>query len=188
MKILLMNMSPKNYGATQEILKTLREAAPEGVQTELVCLGDMEIGYCKGCKSCYETGECVVKDDMRALMDRLEAADVLVMAAPSYWADVPGVCKSFFDRCTPFGNTNPDPVHPALGEGKKCYGIALRAGARPMECEHILASIEHWCGHMGLEMAEGIYFCQIEDKSDIEPHKALLREKAGGWFAPGGGI
>ena len=33
MRILLMNMSPKNYGATQEILKTMQEAAPKGVST-----------------------------------------------------------------------------------------------------------------------------------------------------------
>lgn len=183
MNVLLMNMSPKNYGATQEILKTLQDAAPAGVETELVCLGDLEIGYCKGCKACYETRECVVKDNMPALMDRLEAADILVMAAPSYWADVPGICKSFFDRCTPYGDTSPDPEHPALKAGKKCYGIALRTGVRPMECEHILQSIGHWCGHMGITMAEGIYFCQIEGKEDIAPHKAMLREKAGVWFS-----
>ena len=185
MKILLLNMSPKNYGATQEILKTLRDAAPEGTHAELLCLGDLEIGYCKGCKACYKTGACVVKDDMQALMEKLGQADALVLAAPSYWADVPGVCKSFFDRCTPYGDTNPDPHRPRLKAGKKCCGIALRTGVRPMECEHILASIEHWCGHMGVDFTEGIYFCQIEDKSDIEPHKPLLREKAAEWFREG---
>lgn len=185
MNVLLMNMSPKNNGATQEILKALGEAAPEGADTELLCLGDWDIGYCRGCKACYETRRCVVEDDMPALLGKLEQADVLVWAAPSYWADVPGVCKSFIDRCTPYGNTNPDPDRPRLREGKKCYGIALRTGPRPMECEHILASIEHWCGHMGIEYAGGVYFCQIEDKNDIEPHKPLLREKAQVWFGAG---
>lgn len=186
MNVLFLNLSPKNSGATQEILKTLREAAPVEAQTELICLGDLEIGYCRGCKACYQMRECVLKDDMGFLMDKLEAADVLVMAAPSYWADVPGICKSFIDRCTPYGDTNPDPARSRLTAGKRCYGIALRTGTRPMECEHILHTMEHWCGHMGIAMAEGIYFCQIEDKGDIEPHKALLREKAGVWFAPGG--
>lgn len=182
MNILLLNGSPKNYGATQEILKTLQGAAPEEAQTELLCLGDFAIGYCKGCKACYQTGACVLKDGMGLLLEKLSWADILVFAIPSYWADVPGLCKSFIDRCTPYGDTNPDEGHPALGKGKRCYGIALRAGQRPMECEHILDTIRHWCGHMGLEMAEGIFFCQIEDKLDIEPHKPLLREKAGQWF------
>ena len=69
MRILLLNLSPKNYGATQEILKTLQEAAPKEAETELVCLGDWDIRYCKGCKACYKTRACVVQDDMRALMD-----------------------------------------------------------------------------------------------------------------------
>lgn len=182
MHILLLNGSPKNDGATQEILKTLQDAAPAEARTELLCLGDFAIGYCKGCKACYETGACAVKDDMQTLVGKLSWADILVFAIPSYWADVPGLCKSFIDRCTPYSDTNPDPDGPRLRAGKRCYGVALRAGQRPVECEHILETIEHWCGHMGLEMAEGIFFCQIEGKLDIEPHKPLLREKAGQWF------
>lgn len=174
MRILLMNMSPKNYGATQEIVKALQQAAPPTAQTELICLGDWDIGYCKGCKACYKTRRCIVKDDMPALMEKVNQADILVLAAPSYWADVPGVCKSFIDRCTPYGDTNPDPGRPRLHPGKKCYGIALRTGTRPMECEHILETIAHWCGHMGIEMADSLYFCQIEDKSDIEPPQAAV--------------
>lgn len=182
MKALLLNASPKNYGATQEILKILQQSAPQGVQTELLCLGDWNIGYCRGCKVCYKTRVCAVEDDMGRFMDKLKETDVLVIAAPSYWADVPGIFKSFIDRCTPYSNTNPDPGHPALGGEKRCYGIALRTGARTEECEHILATIEHWCGHMGMEMAEGIFFCQVEGKEDIIPHKALLQRKAGEWF------
>lgn len=182
MNVLLLNLSPKNDGATQEILKILQEAAPGEAQTELLCLGDFSIGYCRGCKACYKTGQCVIQDDMQTLMKKLQKADVLVLAAPSYWADVPGICKSFIDRCTPYGDTNPNPERPALAKGKRCYGIALRTGVRPMECEHILQTIEHWCGHMGIEMQEGIFFCQIEDKKDIIPHKAMLYEKAKTWL------
>lgn len=185
MRILFLNMSPKNDGATQEILLTLRDAAPTGAQAELVCLGDLDIGYCQGCKACYETGACVLQDDMQPLLDKLDQADILVLAAPSYWADVPGICKSFFDRCTPYSDTNPDPGRPRLRAGKKCYGVALRTGRRPMECEHICESFAHWCGHMGVAYQDSVYFCQIEDRKDIEPHKALLREKAGQWFRPG---
>lgn len=186
MRVLLLNLSPKNYGATQEILRTLQEAAPREAETELVCLGDLDVGYCKGCKACYKTRACVIQDDMQALMDKLEAADALVLAAPSYWADVPGMCKSFIDRCTPYSDTAPGQGGPHLGAGKKCYGIALRTGRRPMECEHILETFRHWCGHMGVGFAGSLYFCGIEGKEDIEPHKALLREKAGQWF--GGGL
>ena len=130
MRILLLNASPKTNGATQEILRTVREALPESVESELVCLGEYTLQYC-----------------------------------------LPGQFKVFIDRCTPFSDTCPHPDHWTLRPGKRCYAVALRTGGRPVECEHIIDTVEHWCGHMGVEMAGSMYFCRIEGKEDIEPHK-----------------
>jgi len=181
MKILLLNASPKNYGATQEILKIMQETVSAEHTSEIVCLGDYEIRYCKGCMGCYLTGECSIRDDMDLLIDKIDEADVLVFAAPSYWADVPGICKSFIDRCTPYGDTNTCPERRILKE-KRCYGIALRTGSRPMECEHILSTIEHWCGHLGFTMSDSFYLCRIGDRRDIAQHRETIVEKAREWF------
>ena len=172
MRILLLNLSPKNYGATQEILKTLQEAAPKEAETELVCLGDWDIRYCKGCKACYKTRACVVQDDMRALMDKVEAADVLVLAAPSYWADVPGVCKSFIDRCTPWCNTH-EP-HATLSGGKRGYAIALRTGPGMPECQRVISSIEHFYGHLEIERCGSLGLCSVEYREAVEPRRAEI--------------
>lgn len=182
MRILLLNASPKANGATQEILLTVQEALPPGTIAELLCLGDWNIEYCLGCKSCYETCRCVRQDDMGVLLQKMDQADALVIAAPSYWADVPGQFKVFIDRCTPFSNTCPHPDHWTLAPGKRCYAIALRTGGRPGECEHIIGTIEHWCGHMGVEMAGSMYFCGIEGRQDIETHKTGIRAQAERWF------
>ncbi len=182
MKILLLNASPKANGATQEILRTVREALPEFVESELVCLGEYDIQYCLGCKRCYETCRCVRQDDVTALLKKMDEADALVIAAPSYWADVPGQFKVFIDRCTPFSDTCPHPDHWTLRPGKRCYAVALRTGGRPVECEHIIDTVEHWCGHMGVEMAGSMYFCRIEGKEDIEPQKPGIRAQAERWF------
>jgi len=182
MKILLLNASPKNYGATQEILKIMQEAVPAEHTAEIVCLGDYEIRYCKGCMGCYVTGYCSIRDGMDELIDKLDEADVIVFAAPSYWGDVPGICKSFIDRCTPFGDTNEFPDR-TLKEGKRCYAAALRTGGGPMECEHIISTIEHWCGHMGIAMADSMYFTGISYKQDLDVHKEAITQKAKEWFA-----
>lgn len=182
MKVLLLNASPKKIGATQEILKTVQEAASSKTETELLCLGDVHIQYCLGCKQCYHTCRCVQHDDMEALLEKLEEADLVVIAAPSYWADVPGQFKVFIDRCTPFSNTNPNPKRHAIKAGKRCYAIALRTGMRPTECQHIIETVEHWCGHMGITFAGGKYFCQIERKEDIEPQKPAIRAWTEEWL------
>ncbi len=182
MKVFLLNASPKSCGATQEILLTMQGALPAQVESELVCLGDADIQYCLGCKKCYETGQCVRKDGMAELLGKLDAADAFFIAAPSYWADVPAQFKAFIDRCTPFSDTNPHPGHWTLGTGKRCYAIALRTGSSSGECQHIIDTIAHWCGHMGVEMAGSMYFCGIEGKRDIAPHKPAIHAQVKEWF------
>lgn len=182
MKILLLNASPKNNGATQEILKIIQSQIPADIFTETICLGDLSINYCLGDKSCYDTCTCIHKDDMEMLLNIMNESDILIIAAPSYWADVPGQFKVFIDRCTPYSNTNSNPGHKKFASGKKCYAVALRTGTHPSECEHIISTIEHWCGHMEIAMVDSMYFCSISDKNDIINAKESIAQKAKQWL------
>lgn len=183
MRVLLLNAGAKNHGATQEILLTVQSALPCGTVSEIVCLGEQNIKYCMGCKLCYDTCKCVQTDDMESVFSRICAADTLVIAAPSYWADVPGQFKVFIDRCTAYSNTNTNAAHDTVKAGLKCYAIALRTGSRPMECEHIIETIKHWCGHMNIEPAGSMFFFGIADENDIVPHKADIVQQTKAWFA-----
>ena len=180
MKVLLLNAGAKDYGATQEILLTIQEEIPKSDSVECICLGNVDIQFCKGCKSCYDTCECVQSDDVENILNAIDASDMIIVAAPSYWADIPGQFKVFIDRCTPYSDTNPNPNHRTLKSGKRCYGIAT--GTKPMECEHIIQSMEHWCGHMKICMADSMYFCGINGKEDVEQYKEQIKEKAKEWF------
>ena len=184
-RYLLINAGANNHGATQAVLETVLQAIPQGSQGELVCLGDCGIHYGRGCKACYETGRCVQRDGMDGLMERMDQADGIIFAVPSYWADIPGQCKVFIDRCTAYGDTNPRRLR--LRPDKRCYAIALRAGRRPAECEHIIECIRHWCGHMGVTLAGSLYFCGIDGRADIEPHKGTIRKTAQAWLAEDSG-
>ncbi len=183
MKVLLLNASAKSTGATQEILSIINSQISSIVKTKVVCLGDLNIEYCKGCKICYDTCQCVLDDDVLSLINQLDEADVVVIAAPSYWADVPGQFKVFIDRCTAYSNTNPNLNHKTLMSGKRCYAIALRTGTRSAECEHIIESISHWCGHMNIDFIDSMFFCEINDKEDISKHKESIVAKAEEWFS-----
>ncbi len=182
MRVLLFNTSPKNYGATQEILNIMKNQLPSDFDVQEVCLGNVNISYCLGCKSCYDACDCVQNDDMETLIEKIDTADILVIAAPSYWADIPGQFKVFIDRCTVYNDTNQNPKHKVLKAGKKCYGIALRTGLRPIECEHIIETISHWCGHMKINMIDSAYFCDIKSKDDVVNITDEIRAKASKWF------
>ena len=182
MRVLLVNAGAKNHGATQDILRTAQAALPSGWESELLCLGDCNLRFCRGCKACYARGDCFQQDDVKTILQKMEAADILMIAAPSYWADIPAQFKAFIDRCTPYADTSTHPDHWRLSPGKRCYGIALRAGRRPMECEHILETIAHWCGHMGVEMAGSAYYCGIDSAADMAPRLPEVRETVENWF------
>lgn len=69
-----------------------------------------------------------------------------------------------------------------MKSGKKCYAIALRTGKRPGECEHIIESIRHWCGHMKIDMIDSMYFCEINNRDDIARYKDSIKKKTNEWL------
>ena len=45
MRVMLFNASPKARGATQEILNIMKQALPDGTQTDDVCLGNVPLDF-----------------------------------------------------------------------------------------------------------------------------------------------
>lgn len=86
------------YDAAREFLDRLE--ALGGVETEMVMLGDYQVGTCRGCKACFTRGEefCPLKDDRDVLIDKMMAADGVVFASPNYSFQVSGLMKVFLDR------------------------------------------------------------------------------------------
>lgn len=169
--------SPRNDGSTAVIVdKIIDGMNANGIESIKYCLGDMDINYCLGCKCCDEHGECIqVDDDMSILMDGIISSDIVIIASPSYWGDVTGQLKVFFDRSTPYCNMSDNGTQ--IPSGKKGIAVSIRAGRTIGENLHIIESIEHYFGHLGIEtvgrfMAEGI------DKKDDLLGKPELLEKA----------
>lgn len=99
MKVLIINGSPRVGGnttvAVNELVKTFDT---EGVETEVVQIGNKAIRGCIGCYSCAEKKKCVFDDEVNELAPKFEAADGLVVASPVYYASPNGTVLSFLDR------------------------------------------------------------------------------------------
>ena len=167
MKALVINCSPVRTGATAKICETISNEIASRYETKSVCIDDYDFAYCKGCRSCHTTAKCVMEDDSQKLMAEIDAADIIVSVAPSYWADIPGQFKAFIDRCTPWCNTH-EP-HAAVKSGKKGYAVALRTGPGMHECERIIGSIEHYYGHLEIECTAHLGLTSVEYKEDLAP-------------------
>jgi len=105
-KVLLINGSPRSNGCTAAALRemiTVFEA--EGVECELVHIGNKPVRGCIACNSCSKTGNCVFDDIVNETAPKLEAADGLVVGSPVYYGSPNGTVLSFMDRLfysTPF--------------------------------------------------------------------------------------
>jgi multimeric flavodoxin WrbA len=165
MNALVVNCSPVRNGATAEIVKIVSTNLSQKYNTKSVCIDDYSFAFCKGCRSCHSTAECVQKDEAALLMEKFENAQIIILVSPSYWADVPGQFKAFIDRCTPWCNTH-EP-HKTLPSGKKGYAIALRTGPNMPECERIIGTIEHFYGHLEIECCGSLGLCSVEYKDDV---------------------
>ncbi|MBQ8093689.1 MAG: flavodoxin family protein [Clostridia bacterium] len=99
MKVLLINGSPKANGNTAMALnEMIRIFEAEGVETELVHVGNKDIRGCIACHSCSTKGKCVFNDLVNETAPKLEAADGLVIASPVYYASANATLIAFMDR------------------------------------------------------------------------------------------
>jgi multimeric flavodoxin WrbA len=99
-KVILLNGSPKAGGCTatalNEMIKTFHE---EGVETELIHVGNKAVRGCISCGYCGKNGKCVFNDDLvNEVAVKFESADGLVIGSPVYYASPNGTILSFLDR------------------------------------------------------------------------------------------
>ena len=110
MKVLLINGSPKaercTFTALSEVAKTLEA---EGIETEIVHVGNQAIRGCIDCRACKKNGKCVFNDIVNEVAPKFAECDGLVVGTPVYYASANGNLISFLDRLffsTPFDELN----------------------------------------------------------------------------------
>ena len=99
MKVLLINGSPKANGNTALALKEMEQIfAANGVETELIQVGNQAVRGCVACGYCYEHGKCSIDDLVNEVAPKFEACDGLVAASPVYYASANSTLTAFLDR------------------------------------------------------------------------------------------
>jgi len=86
-KVLIISSSPRKSGNTDILCERFAEGAVEsGNETETIYLREKNIGNCLACDSCKRNGgQCIRKDDMEDILQKMMAYDVIAMATPVYF-------------------------------------------------------------------------------------------------------
>jgi len=98
-KVLGVIGSPRRGGNTEILVdEVLRGAQESGAATEKIVLTQLDIRPCLACDGCADSGECVQKDDMAGLFEKMQESQVWVLGTPVYWWGPSAQFKAYLDR------------------------------------------------------------------------------------------
>ena len=99
MKVLLINGSPKLKGNTALALENMAQVfAEQGIEAEIIQVGNQPVRGCIACNGCGKTGKCVFDDVVNEVGAKLESADGIVVGSPVYYASANATLIAFLDR------------------------------------------------------------------------------------------
>lgn len=122
--VLIISASPRKGGNSDTLCNQFMKGAGEaGHKVEKLRLAELKIDYCSACYACKKAGHCVKQDDMAQIIEKMRAADVIVLATPVYFFTMNAQMKTMIDRT--LGGVQ----KPGL-ENKDFYLIATAADGR----------------------------------------------------------
>lgn len=140
MKVVAINGSARKNGNTAILVNyVLRELEQEGIETELVQLAGEKIRGCVACMKCWENKDqrCSVTNDvLNACIEKMIAADGIILGSPTYFANVSTELKALIDRAGMTSIANDRMLKRKVGAAV----VAVRRGG----AIHVFNSINHF--------------------------------------------
>ena len=100
MKVLGIMGSPRMQGNTDLMLdEALKGSASQGAEVEKILADKLQITACKEYYACLKDGNCVIKDDMDAVYEKLLAADAVIIASPIFFYTISAQLMPLISRC-----------------------------------------------------------------------------------------
>ena len=140
MNVIAFSGSARKGGNTAILIReVLAELEKEGITTELVELSGKKINGCTACMKCFDNKDqrCSVKDDIiNDCIEKMLAADGIIIGSPTYFADLSPQTKALIGRTGMVARANSNMFRRKAGAA---VVAARRAGAI-----HVFDSINHF--------------------------------------------
>ncbi len=100
MNIITIHSSPRKNGITSTILSEIEKNIGSEHCIETFNVNNLNFKPCTGCLKCRPNSVCVLpRDDAHKFYDKLTTSNLIIVASPVYWGNIPGPLKTLFDRC-----------------------------------------------------------------------------------------
>jgi multimeric flavodoxin WrbA len=188
LSILVLSGSRNRQGQTARAIEAVsRGVAAAGGSTEVIFLTELEIERCRQCAKdgwglCRDEGRCIIEDDFAGIVEKIEAADLVVFATPVYFSDLSESMRSFLDRLRRIRfpqmiatrGAAPGPFPPSKGPSAVGICYAGGSGNGTAQCAANLDMILRTCGLDVVDMV-------LARRQNIEAKLPML-EMTGRWL------
>ncbi len=163
MKVLIINGSPRVGGNTSIALdEMVKVFKAQGVETDVVQIGNKGVRGCIACGSCMKNNKCVFDDVVNEIAPKFEAADGLIVASPVYYASANATLIACLDRL--FYSTHFDKT---MKVGASVV-VARRGG-----CSATFDELNKYFTICGMPVASSQYWNSVHGREKGEAEKDL---------------
>ena len=140
MKVIAFNGSARKDGNTAILInQVFSELEKQDIETEMIQFSGQIIRGCIACYKCFENKDqrCNLKDDLvNDCIEKMLQADGIILASPTYFADISSELKALIDRAGLVAKANSDMFKRKVGAAI----VAVRRGGSI----HAYDSINHF--------------------------------------------
>jgi multimeric flavodoxin WrbA len=140
MKVIAFNGSARKDGNTAILInQVFSELEKQDIETEMIQLSSQKVRGCIACYKCFENKDqrCSVKNDIvNDCIEKMLQADGIILASPTYFADVSTELKALIDRAGLVAKANSDMFSRKVGASI----VAVRRGGSV----HAFDSMNHF--------------------------------------------
>ncbi|MEW6233767.1 MAG: flavodoxin family protein [Candidatus Omnitrophota bacterium] len=154
MKVIAFNGSARKDGNTAILINyVLRELENQGIETEMVQFAGQTIRGCLACYKCFDKKNQRCSNDsdiVNECIEKIIAADGVILASPTYFSDVSAELKALIDRAGLVAKANDNLFQRKVGAAV----VAVRRGGEI----HAFDTINHFFLIGGMIVPGSIYW------------------------------
>jgi multimeric flavodoxin WrbA len=173
--------SPRRGGNTETLLdRFLAGARSAGADVNKIIAPDLDVGPCAACDGCWVDGHCIISDDYQTVCEELIAADVIVLASPLYFWNVPSQVKTVIDRSQCMWSRKivvKEPLPPSTSGHARRRGVFICVGGhRVRYFEGVVRTIKSFFRVFDVDYWGELLYPGVDAKNEIEEQPLALQE------------
>lgn len=169
-EIVIINGSPRMDGNTATLLNAVaRGVEDSGAVVKFFTLFKMKYMACQSCFSCRINDDCIIRDGLHELLQRIKTAHGVVVGSPIYMMQMTGPVKNMYDRLFPLTDTD---YRPRFGT-KKMVTIYSQGFDNPQMFESYFEYTAAMFPSLGFDLMENIVSTNGNDPENAERNSEL---------------